>query len=225
MRQFQGFKLGLGEGSYNKFLKTVGDFDLSKLDTDAAQELQKVFVGFKSNFAKSQGSSHQLLDIITEVDAGKIVKGIEVDEVIKTASGKKLGKRVYDYIVQTTQGLLRIENKAWSPNNIDQYLGYAISWKKIDAAKLGDDAGKLKPGQLYLDIVNLAQGKNVQWRFDPRSAGLEGEISKKIKELIIENKDRFSESLNLKTGEAWDEFLDLVDDSMDDFVKVTDYGV
>lgn len=234
LRQFQGFNLGLGEGSYKFFLRTIGDFDLSKMDSNAAMQLERIFVGFQANFAKSQGSSHQLLDIITEVNAGKIIKEVEAPRRIKASNGEDISNRVYDYIIIDGNGVeVFVENKAWGALNFDQNLKRAMEWKPPKGVDANDvEIDDLIPGQLYTDIVEFSKNgfKGVQWRFDPRMAGQEGEIIKKMVDLVDENKKRFATHLGfLKKGKIdevkWEEFIEeTLPLELKKFVKIAEYG-
>ena len=218
LRNHNGFNLGLGDGSTKLFLKKMGDLDVSDFSIEAKEGLTKVYKSLQSGFRKSQGATHQLLDIAAQAKKKVKILRVEADEVIKSASGNSYN-RVYDYVRKGADGAkdILVENKAWSPQNINKLLADSMSWKVSKEGEI--------PGQLYKDIINFKNRgiEGLEWRFEPRAAGKEEEIKEKILDLVEENKDKLKVDLGFNDAE-WDTFFETdLPDNLKNFIKIAEY--
>tara|TARA_R110002073_G_scaffold45053_2_gene124659 strand:+ start:117683 stop:124189 length:6507 start_codon:yes stop_codon:yes gene_type:complete len=229
LRNHRGFNLGLLKRE--EFLKRVGDVDFRRLIDEAddpelmEKGLNKVFaqlnagtIGTKKGFNNAQGATHQLMMISWLARSGRAVKGVEVERLVKAADGSVIGRRVDDVVEGGTPDVFA-DAKAWAPDKIQQRIISSMSFK------LGEGLDSGKGGQLYLDMIDLAQGKKTKWYFDPRAAGMKEEIVDAIKKGIDKNREYLGKHLGIDgdDGKALTEALDDLKSKLGDFVDFVEY--
>lgn len=147
---------------------------------------------------------------------------IEADRIVTTVDGQRLGKRIDDIVLDDVDGTF-IDAKAWAPEAIRQRIKASMSFKPAGALddKLGD------AGQLYLDMIDFYKnrGKGVEWHFDPRAKGMEGDIKKWMSEGIDDNREYFIKHLGLSNAngaEIRKAFSDMKD-NLSEFIVIQEY--
>lgn len=141
-----------------------------------------------------------------------------LERLVKAADGSVIGRRVDDVVEGGTPDVFA-DAKAWAPDKIQQRIISSMSFK------LGEGLDSGKGGQLYLDMIDLAQGKKTKWYFDPRAAGMKEEIVDAIKKGIDKNREYLGKHLGIDgdDGKALTEALDDLKSKLGDFVDFVEY--
>ncbi|HEB54892.1 MAG TPA: hypothetical protein ENI98_01040 [Gammaproteobacteria bacterium] len=197
--------------------------------------LKRVLTDLASIWQKRQGAVHHIFVMADAARRNIDIIGIEVAETIASQAGR-IPQRIYDSVHRIGTRDIRIDAKSWSSEFAADNLVNSLRWKPVEVKnKITGEItnGVEKPGQLFLDIVQLYNKKEVpnfgvHWVFDSRSAGkVDGYVAAVMKELRAggETAKYMRDHLDLAghTKDAeWNDFLNDVLESKltNDFFKV-----
>ncbi|MCF6209894.1 MAG: hypothetical protein L3J88_01045 [Gammaproteobacteria bacterium] len=212
-------------GEFSGLLSTVPRLRLQPGEAGAVAGagLKRVLTDLASTWQKRQGAVHHIF-VMTDAARRDIdIIGIEVAEAI-ISSAKRLPRRVYDSVHRIGTRDIRIDAKSWSPGFAADNLVNSLRWKPVQVRNkiTGELAnGVEKPGQLFLDIVQLYNKRReanfgIHWVFDARSAGkVDGYVAAVMKELraggeTSEKMRRYMGLSGSSKNDEWNNFLDRV---------------
>lgn len=185
--------------------------------------LRRVLMDLAGTWQKRQGAVHHIFVMADAARRNIEIVGIELAETIASSAGR-LPQRVYDSVHRIGTRDVRIDAKSWSPEFAPQNLVSSLRWKptKVKDTVTGVvGKGPDKPGQLFLDIVQLYNKRTdpsfgLHWVFDSRSVGKVDEyVAAVMKELRAGGKTAKDMRTHLDlvgpTKDAdWNRFLDRV---------------
>ncbi len=142
--------------------------------------------------------------------AGKTIKAIEVNKVIKSVSGQGLRTRRYDYIEVENGVEALVECKSWKADNVASYVQKSLKGTGEHGEQLLFDLVEhLKPG-----------GTKVRCELDSETAvtNFKGALEDALEDGDI--RTLLSKHLNIDESQLDTQYLDAFTTNLGDFVKL-----